>query len=931
MAGERIFVAGDESHIIHLCTQLLAQNGYAAEGIADGPQAIARLEAEARPWGVGFHLLVVDIAMPDMDGLTVLRRGRELDPRLAAIVVTDPDRLERVIQTIPPGPQRFLIKPFHHHALIQAVEETLFHQHREQEQWWQQVQLPVLQIGQALLNGDPGSLVSDFLGVITMQIGADWASLLLLENGTGKLYIKRTTGPPTDGDVEAPIPVGPPVVAWASRQEEPLVLPGNSQVMLDPSVQALLMGAEMPIGVCLPLRTQRTIGLLSLSRGAGRAPFASADIYRLHMMSGQIATAIENARRYGEVLDSCDYLRAVLDSLHDEIIVFNRERIVIDVNATFLRRTGLKREEVIGRPCQHVYHPQVAPCDDPAHPCPVAEVERTGQPTQCLHLHYDGTGQVYYVDIVASSLRNRRGEIVGIVEAMRDVTDELQLESSLAIARALGQELLLSLDEAKIAYLVVNAVEKIIDSDRCDLWRVDEEKKVLQLLATTALSPTPFSPLPLDDAGGVIGTVARSGQLIYLPDVHQDSPGETATARSEMGTPLKIKGRVLGVLYAERARATAFEEADRRLFVTLADQAALALENARLYQIVAQAEREWAETFDAITDGISIHDADFRIVRANRALAERLGVTPQALIGRSCYELFHRSNAPMESCPHVRTLQSGQPQTTEVELPDLKGVFLVSTYPILDERGELKASIHVLKDITGQKQAQAHLIQTEKMAALGRLAASLAHEINNPLQALRSGLSLLMGRQLGEEKRRRYLEIANREVERLIATVEQILNFSRPSAEQRERVDVNALLEETLALVGKQLQHARVTVRRSLAPKLPPVEAVTGQIKQVFLNIILNALDAMPDGGELSVTTGWDREQQAVWIAFTDNGIGISAEDLPHIFEPFFTRKGGGTGLGLTISYGIVERHGGRIEVESQIGQGSTFTVFLPT
>jgi two-component system sensor histidine kinase AtoS len=111
---------------------------------------------------------------------------------------------------------------------------------------------------------------------------------------------------------------------------------------------------------------------------------------------------------------------------------------------------------------------------------------------------------------------------------------------------------------------------------------------------------------------------------------------------------------------------------------------------------------------------------------------------------------------------------------------------------------------------------------------------------------------------------------------------------------------------------------------------LPQVEIVAGQIRQGFLNIILNALDAMPDGGELTVATGWDRDHQAVWISFTDTGVGIPEEDQPRIFEPFFTRKFRGTGLGLTISYSIVERHGGRIELESRVGQGSRFTVFLP-
>ena len=362
----------------------------------------------------------------------------------------------------------------------------------------------------------------------------------------------------------------------------------------------------------------------------------------------------------------------------------------------------------------------------------------------------------------------------------------------------------------------------------------------------------------------------------------------------------------------------------------MSSQIAIALENARLYEVVARSKREWEATFDAIADGISIHDADFRIVRANRALAERLGTTPRALVGRTCYELFHHSQSPLENCPHASVMQNGQPQSIELEEPVLGGTFLLSAYPLRNGRGEITGSVHVLRDITAQKQIQASLIQTEKLTALGCLAASLAHEINNPLQALRSGLRLLVNRPLEEEKRQRYLEIASREVERVIAIVERVLNFYRPSAEQRELTAINEVVDETLALAGKRLQHGRVVVRRELAAGLPPVEAVGDQLKQVFLNIVLNALEAMPDGGELTVKTGWEQTRQEVWIAFTDTGEGIPPENLSRIFEPFYTTRLKGTGLGLSISHGIVERHGGRIEVESEVGRGSTFTVWLP-
>jgi signal transduction histidine kinase len=167
-------------------------------------------------------------------------------------------------------------------------------------------------------------------------------------------------------------------------------------------------------------------------------------------------------------------------------------------------------------------------------------------------------------------------------------------------------------------------------------------------------------------------------------------------------------------------------------------------------------------------------------------------------------------------------------------------------------------------------------------------------------------------------------------VERVIAIVERVLNFYRPSAEQWELTTINEVVDETLALAGKQLQHGRVVIRRELATELPLLKAVGGRLKQVFLNIVLNALEAMPNGGELTVKTGWDEAKREVWVAFTDTGEGIPLENLPRIFEPFYTTRLKGTGLGLSISHGIVEQHGGRIEVESKVGRGSTFTIWLP-
>jgi len=228
------------------------------------------------------------------------------------------------------------------------------------------------------------------------------------------------------------------------------------------------------------------------------------------------------------------------------------------------------------------------------------------------------------------------------------------------------------------------------------------------------------------------------------------------------------------------------------------------------------------------------------------------------------------------------------------------------------------------------EKSQAQLVQAEKLAAMGRLAASIAHEINNPLQAIHNCLHLTLKKSLNEEKKKRYLGMAQEEVERLITIVQRMLEFYRPSKEGMALTDVHTVIENVLALSSKRLQHGKIIVTQKLASDLPTISAVSDQLKQVFLNILINAIEAMPQGGELCIETKQCEDGDGLSVAFTDTGVGLSEKEQENVFEPFFTTKATGTGLGLSVSYGIIERHGGRIEVQSELGKGTTFTVYLP-
>ena len=226
------------------------------------------------------------------------------------------------------------------------------------------------------------------------------------------------------------------------------------------------------------------------------------------------------------------------------------------------------------------------------------------------------------------------------------------------------------------------------------------------------------------------------------------------------------------------------------------------------------------------------------------------------------------------------------------------------------------------------ERSQQQLVQSEKLAAIGRLTATIAHEVNNPLQSLRNCLDLI-GRAEGEgERARAYLGLARKELDRLSWIMRQMLEFYRPEAANRQQVDLNRMLREVIQLTAGQCEQRRVEVALELEEPLPRVWGVGFQLQQVALNLVLNALEAMPAGGRLTVRTRLRRQRVTVMVR--DTGRGISREELGRIFEPFYTSKEGGTGLGLAISYGIVAAHGGAIEVESDPGAGSTFYVLLP-
>jgi signal transduction histidine kinase len=354
---------------------------------------------------------------------------------------------------------------------------------------------------------------------------------------------------------------------------------------------------------------------------------------------------------------------------------------------------------------------------------------------------------------------------------------------------------------------------------------------------------------------------------------------------------------------------------------------------AGLIAALVGAKREWEATFDAIQDPVAVLDAEARVVRANRAFADAAGRDVRTLAGLSCAELL----GPPErgsGDPIAESLADELPRTQEARYRGFAGVRQVTTAPLGAGRG----LVALLKDLTQHKLEQEQALVAARLADVGRLAAGVAHEINTPLAsiALRAE-SLLKGaedprlQELDSFKNfPRYLKTIDEETFRCKRSIGALLEFSSSRKRDAQAVDLNVLAERAADLLGHQMKLKQVTLALDLAPDLPQLAADDGQLRQVLIALLMNALDATPGGGHIAI--GTRRDGPSVTLSVTDDGAGIPEEVRDRIFTPFFTTKplGKGTGLGLAICHGIVSAHGGVIRVESEVGRGTRISVALP-
>jgi len=350
----------------------------------------------------------------------------------------------------------------------------------------------------------------------------------------------------------------------------------------------------------------------------------------------------------------------------------------------------------------------------------------------------------------------------------------------------------------------------------------------------------------------------------------------------------------------------------------------------KMHRQLQLSQQRLLSLFNGITDMICVLDASYKLLMGNKRYLEFTSNTGKSLMRKQCYETLFGRSTPCENCPALKTYETGEAHFVQVYHGNR--IYHISTFPMRDLEGRPDFIVEYTKDVTEQKEMEQQLIKAEKLASIGLLSSGIAHELRNPLNIIetaRYAIETELEHENVEVDKR--LKVIKSSIQRSSAIIDNLLQFSRHSQFAKEKVDIAALLKSTISLLYKEFTQQKIQPLLALA-ETPRAFINVDSLKQVFLNIILNAVQAMPSGGELRIRTYATTDKKSVAIEFKDNGVGISEEHLQHLFTPFFTTKGpaDGTGLGLYLSYTLLNREGGEMQVESSEGEGATFTVILP-
>jgi signal transduction histidine kinase/putative methionine-R-sulfoxide reductase with GAF domain len=560
--------------------------------------------------------------------------------------------------------------------------------------------------------------------------------------------------------------------------------------------------------------------------------------------------------------------------------------------------------------------------------------------------------------------------------------DAKEINALLEISKAIASGLYLE----DVLRLIVTVTANLMDSKICSLWILDEKDQKLKLKATQSISEEYLKERSLAMGEGVVGSVALHNQPMAIFNVLEEPLyKEKELAKKEgllsmLSVPMCIKDRVIGVINCYTSSLHSFSKSEEEMLTTVANQAAICIENSGLMETL-DIDEILRLVLEGVTKNIGFDRARLYLLNEKRNVLEckmavgldedrikgmTLSLDPEdSVVARSILEKQPffipdagkdpRVNQILKEKLNLRSLVIIPLLAKEKAMGAIAADFVEPNKNITKEALEsvmvfaqqAGLAIHnafmyqglktfsqqmeekIQKTTADLRKTEAQLIRSEKLAALGQLAAGIAHEIRNPLTSINILIHSLTDHLPHESVHREDLKVIEEEINRINEIVGQFLRFARPAPPLLKKAEILPIFEETLQLLRPQIEKQRIAVQKQFE-SLPPILMDREQMKQVILNLLLNAVQAMPKRGHLLLKGQTSENDRFIKLLIQDSGVGIPGEEIEKLFDPFFSTKEGGIGLGLSIAHRIIDQHHGKIEVESTPGKGTLFTLWLP-
>ncbi|HPC02574.1 MAG TPA: GAF domain-containing protein [Syntrophales bacterium] len=493
-----------------------------------------------------------------------------------------------------------------------------------------------------------------------------------------------------------------------------------------------------------------------------------------------------------------------------------------------------------------------------------------------------------------------------------------------------------ALNRKRLAGLVVRSALKITQGDVCALLLRRGEGRYMTIASHRGCGAVKKKGFRLEMGTGVAGYVAEMGMPLLINEIRDDAreTGFLEGLRSELAVPLITKNRTMGVLLVGSYQAQAFHREDMEILMILADRTATLIENARLYEEIVTG-RQFAENIlESSPSGIITVHSNGRIRSINREAERIFGLSRPSVLGREATSVL---SAEMNGIVQWGLLRREVVDDREIEVAGGNGhpqVLAVTSSLLKGQRGNVTDLILIVRDLTEQKKTEEMIRRMDLLSSLGQLSAGLAHEIRNPLASINFNVQMLFKKLGGDESTKNVFEDTLTGITRINRLVKGIHDFARPGTPSFKRCRLDEIVRESVCLLSAQMKKKHISVILDMDGPMPAVFLDPMKIQQVFVNLLINAMDAMPSGGRVIIQCREERNRRAgadcVTIHVADTGLGIPPRNLSKIFDPFFTTKAEGTGLGLSIVHKILELHHATIETESTEGEGTTFTIRFP-